>query len=61
MKKLLSISNDEKGVSAIELGLLVALIAISFITAMLSVGDEILAAFKAIAAGLGFATQSAAG
>jgi len=53
MKNLVSrFINDESGATAIEYGLIVALIAAAIITMVGLIGDNILAAFTAVNTGL---------
>ncbi len=49
MNKLLKFFKDEEGVTAIEYGLIAALIAVAIITAVTSVGTELKATFTNIA------------
>jgi pilus assembly protein Flp/PilA len=53
MKKLVQASKkfwrDESGVTAIEYGLIAALIAVGIVSAVTLIGDDVTAAFEAIA------------
>jgi pilus assembly protein Flp/PilA len=52
MKKLMRFFKDEEGVTAIEYGLIAALIAVVIIAAVTLVGLDVQATFNAIAAAL---------
>ena len=52
MKKLLGFLKEEEGVTAIEYGLIAALIAVAIITAVGTVGTGLTATFNAVAAKL---------
>jgi pilus assembly protein Flp/PilA len=54
---LLGFARDESGVTAIEYGLIAALIAVVIITAVTSVGTDLRGVFNAIAANLATATS----
>jgi pilus assembly protein Flp/PilA len=49
---VLRFANDQSGVTAIEYGLIAALIAVVIITAVTSVGTTLTATFSAVAAAL---------
>ena len=49
--------NDEAGATAIEYGLIAALIAVVIITALNTVGSNLLLAFNAVGTGLATATR----
>ena len=58
MKTLLSrFAHDESGVTAIEYGLIAALIAVVIITAVTTVGTDLKAVFNSIATSLSAATS----
>ena len=48
MLKLLNLLNDRKGATAIEYGLIAALIAVAAITALTSVGNELDNTFESV-------------
>jgi len=48
MKFLKLIKNDDKGATAIEYGLIAALIAVAAITALTSVGSQLTTTFEAV-------------
>ena len=52
MKKLIAFLKDEEGATAVEYGLMVALIAIVIIGAVTSVGQSLLGIYNQIAAAL---------
>jgi pilus assembly protein Flp/PilA len=52
MKKLLRFLKDEEGVTAIEYGLIAALIAVGIIAAVTAVGIKLKATFNAVDAAL---------
>jgi len=52
MRKLLDIMNDQNGATAIEYGLIAALISIAAITAMKSVGTALTTTFTNVAGNL---------
>jgi len=52
MKKLISFFKDEEGATAIEYGLIAALISVVIIVAVTAVGDELVVVFEAIQAAL---------
>jgi pilus assembly protein Flp/PilA len=54
---LFRFAQDESGVTAIEYGLIAALIAVVIITAVTSVGTDLRAVFNAIAVNLATATS----
>jgi pilus assembly protein Flp/PilA len=54
---LFRFAQDESGVTAIEYGLIAALIAVVIITAVTSVGTDLRGVFNAIAANLAAATS----
>jgi pilus assembly protein Flp/PilA len=54
---LFRFAQDESGVTAIEYGLIAALIAVVIITAVTSVGTDLRSVFNAIAANLATATS----
>jgi pilus assembly protein Flp/PilA len=54
---LLRFAQDESGVTAIEYGLIAALIAVVIIVAVTAVGTDLQAVFNAIAANLATATS----
>jgi len=49
MKKLISFLKDEEGATAIEYGLLAALISVTIIIAATAVGDNLVTIFQAVA------------
>lgn len=55
MKALLNFIKDEEGVTAIEYGLIAALIAVVIIAAVTLVGTELRAVFTAVSTALGLA------
>ena len=58
MTNLLSrFSRDESGATAIEYGLIAALIAVVIITALKTVGSNLLTAFNSVGSGLASATS----
>ena len=52
MNALMNFINDEEGVTAIEYGLIAALIAVGIIAAVTLVGDELVVVFTDITAAL---------
>ncbi len=54
MNNITSFMQDEEGVTAIEYGLIAALIAVVIITAVTNVGTQLSAKFGEIATALGF-------
>ncbi|ABK17178.1 Flp family type IVb pilin [Syntrophobacter fumaroxidans] len=52
MKKFIKFLKDEEGVTAIEYGLIAALIAVAIIVAVTSVGTNLTAVFNRVAAEL---------
>ena len=52
MKKLMRFLKDEQGVTAVEYGLIAALISVGIIVATTTIGTKVSAAFNAIAAAL---------
>ena len=52
MKKLISFLKDEEGATAIEYGLLAALISVMIIAGAQAVGTNVLATFNTVAASL---------
>jgi pilus assembly protein Flp/PilA len=52
MKILAKFAKDESGATAIEYGLIAALIGVAIITAVTSVGTEITNTFDSVAAGM---------
>ena len=57
MKTLFRFAQDESGVTAIEYGLIAALIAVVIIVAVTAVGTDLKAVFNAVATGLTSATS----
>ena len=58
MTNLLSrFSKDESGATAIEYGLIAALIAVVIITALRTIGSNLITAFNAVGSGLNSATR----
>ena len=57
MKKLISFLKEEDGVTAIEYGLIAALIAVVIIAATTAVGTGVRDTFTAVATALGVAAQ----
>ena len=53
MKKLLEFIREEEGATAVEYGIMVALIAVVIIVAVELVGTQLLAVFNRVAAALG--------
>ena len=58
-KFLKLIKNDDKGATAIEYGLIAALIAVAIITAVTSVGTQLSGTFTTVATNLGPAAPAA--
>jgi pilus assembly protein Flp/PilA len=56
MKKLMRFFKDDEGVTAIEYGLIAALIAVVIIVAVTTVGTELVDVFEAVSAALIAAT-----
>ncbi len=52
MKKLMNIMRDESGATAIEYGLIAALIAVALITIVTTVGGDLIAVFTSVSTGL---------
>ena len=52
MKKFISLMKDESGATAIEYGLIAALIAVVIIVAVQNAGTEVQATFNEVTAGL---------
>jgi pilus assembly protein Flp/PilA len=57
MKTLFRFAQDESGVTAIEYGLIAALIAVVIIVAVTAVGTDLKGVFNAVATGLTSATS----
>jgi pilus assembly protein Flp/PilA len=57
MKKLLSMLKDESGATAIEYGLIAALVAVAIIAALSLLGGELGNTFNKVAGNLGAATR----
>jgi pilus assembly protein Flp/PilA len=57
MTKFINILKDESGATAIEYGLLAALIAIAAIAAMTAVGTKLSTTFSTVSSSLGTATR----
>jgi pilus assembly protein Flp/PilA len=53
MMKLLNVLRDERGATAIEYGLIAALIAVAAITAMTSIGSKLGSTFNNVSSNLG--------
>jgi len=53
MRKLIALMNDETGATAIEYGLIAALISVAAITAMTTVGQNLTTTFNKVAGNLG--------
>lgn len=53
MTKLLNVLRDERGATAIEYGLIAALIAVAAITAMTSIGSKLGSTFNNVSSNLG--------
>ena len=59
MKNLIALYRDDSGVTAIEYGLIAALIAVVIITAVQAVGKDLTAVFNTVASQLASANNSA--
>ena len=58
MERIKNFFKDESGASAVEYGLLVALIAVGIITAVTSIGGKLKGAFESVDTGLGAAPDA---
>jgi pilus assembly protein Flp/PilA len=54
IKKLTQFFKNEEGATAVEYGIMVALIAVVIIVAVTAVGDQLVVVFNQVAAALGF-------
>lgn len=61
MKFINKLIRDEAGATAIEYGLIAALIAVAAITAMQGLGNELQTTFNTTSSAMGTANQAAAG
>lgn len=57
MKKLVSLMKDESGATAIEYGLIAALVAVAIIAAISLLGTQLSNTFNKVAGNLGAATR----